>query len=102
MVLRPCLYTTDVVGTCAKCVALALWRASQIGSHGGSCWRDVLVSRSCIAGLKHHVGTCPGRDHGVDRVSESSLCGVPMSSQGRGCNALQPSRPHQVLYRICE
>ena len=79
--LLPCLFHDQwqtqtgrdgagVVGTCARCVALALWRASQITSQGGSCWRDVLLSRSCIAGLKHHVGTCPGRDHGVDRVSE--------------------------------
>ena len=60
----------DVVCTCARCVAVALWRASHIASHGGNCWRDVLLSRACIAGLKHHVGTCPGRDHGVDRVSE--------------------------------
>ena len=61
----------DVVGTimCNMCSSSTLESVTDSVT-GGSCWRDVLLSRSCIAGLKHRVGTCPGRDHGVDRLSE--------------------------------
>ena len=89
-----------VVGTCARCVAQAPWRASLIASLGGSCWRDVMLSRSCTAGSEYRVGTCPGRDHDVDKASAPSLCGGAVHSRGRGCSAPQPSRPPQVLYRM--